>query len=411
MTSKLRFLLMLTLSLALSACNDGSREFDIAPIPERPAPPPPPNPFEGYSSTQYADLDNWLCHASLDAADNTCAGELDATVVNSDGSTSIEPHQAAEDPPIDCFYVYPTVSGDASGNADLEAGEEERFTVLNQAARYSRLCRLYAPVYRQVTVAALFTDVEGDRELAYGDVLDAFKHYIANDNDGRGFILIGHSQGSFHLRSLIAEQVETDDYLSQRMVSAHLIGATVEIPVGADVGGSFQAVPVCRSADQVGCVVSYASFRADDPFLAAGEARFGQPGENTRAVCVNPAAPAGGKAALRPYTASGSVGALDAVLIRRVDGPFADPAANAALTTPFYTMPDFVYGECKVNEDGVSYLEIAVDADPQDPRADDINGEFIIGPGWGLHLVDMNLAMGDLVDLAETQAAAWLDEQ
>ena len=47
-------------------------------------------------------------------------------------------------------------------------------------------------------------------------------------------------------------------------------------------------------------------------------------------------------------------------------------------------------------------------ADPTDPRADDFNGEFIGGDGWGLHLVDVTIGMGDLVALGAAQAAAWL---
>jgi hypothetical protein len=55
--------------------------------------------------------------------------------------------------------------------------------------------------------------------------------------------------------------------------------------------------------------------------------------------------------------------------------------------------------------DGVSYLAVTVNGDPADPRADDIGGA--IGPEWGLHLVDVALVMGDLVDLVRRQADAF----
>lgn len=47
--------------------------------------------------------------------------------------------------------------------------------------------RNFAPVYRQITVAGL-GGVAGEdaRELAYGDVVDAWKQYVSTDNEGRG---------------------------------------------------------------------------------------------------------------------------------------------------------------------------------------------------------------------------------
>ena len=74
-------------------------------------------------------------------------------------------------------------------------------------------------------------------------------------------------------------------------------------------------------------------------------------------------------------------------------------------------MPDFISGECVLDDNGVSYLEASAHADPTDPRADDFNGEFNGYTGWGLHLVDMTLPMGDLVDLGHDQANAWLKDQ
>jgi hypothetical protein len=119
----------------------------------------------------------------------------------------------------------------------------------------------------------------------------------------------------------------------------------------------------------------------------------------------------GGSALTTPYIAIDTIPALEAVLIPRSEGPYAEPALFPPLTTPFYTLPDFLDVECIVNEDGISYLELHVLADPTDPRTDDINGEFIGGDGWGLHLVDMTVGMGDLVSTAGGQIESWLAEQ
>jgi len=102
---------------------------------------------------------------------------------------------------------------------------------------------------------------------------------------------------------------------------------------------------------------------------------------------------------------------FQALLIPRGSGgPFADPSQNviSATTAPFYNVPDQIHGECKVTENRVSYLEITINADPSDPRADDYPGEFIGGSNWGLHLADVNVAQGDLVRIAQKQAARWL---
>ena len=396
----------LVLSSLLAACSDSNNndpQVDQG----------PPNPFAGFVSTPYSGGDNWLCHPALTDTDNVCASNLDATLVFADGSTEIELHNRAADPGVDCFYVYPTVSGDPGTNSDLEEGAEEIFATLNQAARYSRFCRMFAPIYRQATLAAIVGGAFGEGgSIAYADVLDSFKHYMGNHNNGRGFILIGHSQGAGHLKKLIADTVENDEYLLQHLVSAHLIGSAVRKPEGADIGGDFQQVSVCRTSDQTGCVINYSIYRDSDPELAAGLAVFGTPSNGLTAVCTNPAALAGGDVSLNGYFPVAAVpGVIDALIVKRADGPYADSASAPPITTPFYAMPDFISGQCVLDENGISYLEATVHADPLDPRADDFNGEFVVFPGWGLHLVDMTLPMGDLVDLGYTQAEAWLQDQ
>jgi len=73
------------------------------------------------------------------------------------------------------------------------------------------------------------------------------------------------------------------------------------------------------------------------------------------------------------------------------------------ITTPFVTLPRWVSAEC--GDNGFSYLGITIDTDG--PRLDDLVGANIT-PDWGLHLVDANIAMGDLVRLAASQAAGYL---
>ena len=399
-----KFLKVLIPIIALTtACSDSNNNtFTESPVTE--------SPFTDFVSATYSDDTTWLCHPQLTEADNVCKSNLDTTIVFADGSTEIERHVNADDPSVDCFYVYPTVSADEAGNSDLEANAEEIFTVQNQAARYSSFCRMYAPVYRQVTVSVIISDEDGDGELAYGDVLDSFKHYIANENQGRGYMFIGHSQGAGHLRRLITETVEQDDYLRDRMIAAHILGSSVRTAEGTNIVSGTQATELCLTEDQTGCMVTYVSYREGDPYVADGTGRFGRPAENETGACTNPAALTGGSATLAPYFPIASNPQLEAFIIKRADGPFATRENSPAITTPFYSMPEFLSGECSTGPTGISYLKVAVNSDPADPRADDFNGEMIL-QDWGLHLVDMTVAMGNLVQLGALQAEAWLDRQ
>jgi hypothetical protein len=47
----------------------------------------PTNPFEGYTSAQYDETDNWLCRPDIEGDENVCNRDLSATIVFPDGST------------------------------------------------------------------------------------------------------------------------------------------------------------------------------------------------------------------------------------------------------------------------------------------------------------------------------------
>jgi hypothetical protein len=383
--------------------------------------------FPGYSSRVYADLATWLCRPDTD--DDACDIDLDAERIEADGSRRLEPFEPTAEPPVDCFYVYPTVSTDPGANSDLLAGDGERLAAANQLARLASTCRLWAPLYEQVTLSGIgglearsdapdvstttpgqagaesgaggasardstgaATDVteRTPSQTAYDGVLDAFRHYMANHNAGRGVVLVGHSQGTGHLRRLIAEEVDGNPQLRTQLVSAVLLGLSVpEDP--AD--GGFANVPPCRSETQVGCHVSWASYRSTAPPGPGG--LFGRPTDSGgRSTCTNPADLSGeaGRVPLTPYfTAERSPGGA---------GWLADGSAPGA---PWVALPGLVEAEC-VERDGYHYLEITVVPDAS--RAPDVPGD--LPGGWGLHLVDANLAMGELVNLVAAQSAAWV---
>lgn len=354
--------------------------------------------FAGQKSDVYSSDEHWLCRPDL--ARNPCGGDLDATVVAADGALTPEPFVAARKPAFDCFYVYPTVRLGAEGNAAFDGNyKEETFTVRTQAARFGKECGVYAPLYRQRTLTAPSNPNVDYSGIAYADVVDAFRYYLGNLNEGRPFVLIGHSQGSGHLRRLITEEIDPNSKLRDRLISALLLGSPVAVPAGKDVGGAFKHVAACRAPSDVGCVITYSSFRSTSPPPADSFfARVREPGQ--RAVCTNPANLGGGTGPLVSYFDTRDT----TQLIGRVFHVFAAGVANPpVISTPFVALPGLVSSAC-VDTGPFSYLALSVHPDPG-TRVDDISGDLT--PQWGMHLVDVNVALGNLIDLVGTQAKAW----
>jgi hypothetical protein len=81
------------------------------------------------------------------------------------------------------------------------------------------------------------------------------------------------------------------------------------------------------------------------------------------------------------------------------------------VTTPFVSAPGLISGRC-VSEGDFTYMSVIVNGDPADPRTDDITGDIMIFgrplKDWGLHLIDVNEQMGDLVTLVGRQSKAYL---
>jgi hypothetical protein len=358
------------------------------------------------AKNDYSNGDNWLCRPGRQDA---CAIDLASTVISADGKLKHEAWAANPKAPIDCFYVYPTVSNAPTGNSGMVPQREEKAVIAAQFARFASQCRPYAPMYRQITLTALRAFISGnpipaDRALAYNDVLDAWNYYLEHDNQGRGVVLIGHSQGSGVLTQLIKSEIDGKPVQS-RIISAILMGTSLPVPKGKDVGGAFQHIPLCHSATQTGCVITYASFRATDPPPA--NTRFGKvQGEGLMSGCTNPAALGGGSGALHSYM--GTHGS------RIVAGAENDPSAwtdpPQQIETAYVSLPGMLTAEC-VNDEHGSYLAVSVHSDPAGHRAKDIVGDVVVGGqvqhDWGLHLIDVNLAIGNLVDIVHQEAKTY----
>lgn len=342
----------------------------------------------------------WLCRPGRK---DICAGDLSMTRV-ARRRNYVERAPIVRRTDVDCFYVYPTASTDSGDNSDLIPDKGEIGLTIAQFAPFRSVCRPFAPLYRQVTLTALRKVLvagtekrAGDFELAYRDVRDAWRNYLKRDNEGRPFVLVGHSQGSTMLKRLIAEEIDGKP-IQARMLSAILPGTAILVPSGRQVGGSFKAVPLCRSASQTGCVVTWASYRAGPPPVE--KALFGKSDDPAmEAGCTNPARLEGGKAPLDPI--------LGFPWWKGGYAQYAKPVGWTA-STRFVRMPGLLSGEC-VTAGRFSYL--AVDVARTGGIADIVAGADWVGdaafPDWGFHVIDMAVVEGDLLRLVRRQRAAW----
>ncbi|HET6506478.1 MAG TPA: DUF3089 domain-containing protein [Baekduia sp.] len=339
----------------------------------------------------------WLCRPGL--ASNPCAVGDGTTLLSPDGAVKgpVAAPKRKGTKSVDCFYVYPTVSDQKTPEANKRIDPELRSIALYQAARYNSACRIYAPVYRQITLQGLLqpaTVTTKMRDTAYADVRDAFRDYLEHDNKGRGIVFIGHSQGTAVLRRLLAEEVDPKPTVRRRLVSAILLGGNVTTK-------DFKHIPACRRNTQLGCVVAFSTFDATPPANAV----FGRSGslgglaqsKGGTVLCTNPAAlSSGGPATLTtifpsaPFAPGTTIGALTT----QVGMPMPSGVSTPWLQTQAYT------GRC-VTENGAHVLRISPlpGAPTLKPNPD---------PSWGLHLVDATIALGNLDDLVVAQALRYV---
>ncbi len=173
--------------------------------------------------------------------------------------------EAQADAPVDVFFLHPTTyySGD-QWNGPIDDPDAKLFTdrgVLRaQASAFNAAGKVYAPYYRQVTLAGLRGTIDDNRqqalELAYADVKRAFEQFVQHRNAGRPFILASHSQGTMHAVRLLEERIGGSAD-ADRLIAAYLIGAT--IPRGVPIGG----LEPCASATDTGCFVAWNSYSGD----------------------------------------------------------------------------------------------------------------------------------------------------
>lgn len=200
----------------------------------------------------YSELDNWAAHPSKEDPSDAIPRPLRK-------QTTDLAEQA------DVFFLHPTIftkapENEYGWNADVKDAdmnkEVDKTTIKYQASIFNQAGKIYAPRYRQAHLRSFFQPniEEGNKALAlaYRDVKAAFEYYLKNHNNGRPFILAGHSQGSRHLKQLLKEMVDGKP-LQQQLIAAYIVGWGVDKE-------AYENIPLGTTAEQTGCYVTWRTY-------------------------------------------------------------------------------------------------------------------------------------------------------
>jgi hypothetical protein len=198
--------------------------------------------------------------------------------------------------PVDIFFVQPTTFVSKQWNQDLADTKTDAWTRATVATRqigaFAACCRVYSPRYRQASSRA-YSEMAGDGakayDLAYQDVRAAFLYYIAHENHGRPFVLVGHSQGALHVMRLLREEI---DGLPLGKLLAVAYAPGIGVPIGT-FGTELKTVVACDTPERTGCVASWNSFLGDADVTtyinrAAQSWTVEHGREGAELLCVNP---------------------------------------------------------------------------------------------------------------------------
>jgi hypothetical protein len=206
-------------------------------------------------------------------------------------------HDAQRQAEADVFFIHPTAFLERSWNAPIGVGGRTAaildWILAGNASAFNGCCRVYAPHYREATLASFFTPGEdGLRaiELAYQDVRAAFRHFVEHHNQGRPFLIAGHSQGALHAYRLLREEIDNNP-LRERLVAAYAIGYPYP---AALFERDFVNMKLCSAPLQTACLITWETWAEGSeqkffpiPLWQAERLRHATRGLGRR-LCVNP---------------------------------------------------------------------------------------------------------------------------
>jgi hypothetical protein len=164
--------------------------------------------------------------------------------------------------PVDILWFYPTVleEGDMLMDyTDPDLLQPAQDTIDHQASVFMDSANLYAPFYRQLNKEGFCLETSKVNELlSYGqdDMWRAIVYYLEHYNNGKPFIIAGHSQGSSNLMEILKANWGTTG-MEDLLVAAYLIGYSVMPDDIAE--NSF--IRMCESPTDTNCFITYNSVR------------------------------------------------------------------------------------------------------------------------------------------------------
>jgi hypothetical protein len=348
----------------------------------------------------------WLCQPGQ--GDDPCASSLTATAVTAKGilKPATWPRSAVASK-FDCFYVDPSASLTQTGNTALAVTKLDIYIAEEQAAPFSQVCDVWAPLYRSQTFPTVEKGLAGDEPLmrstfrvAYDSVLPAWQWFLAHSDD-KPIVLVGDSQGAAILIHLISAQLDHVPSVLRRVLVAVLVGGNLQVPSGKTVGATFTKVPLCASGTEAGCTIAFSAFPSQPPMGSV----FGRPGQGVslqsgqtakagqQVACVNPAALSGGTGDLRPYLLTDSQLGL-----------------TGHVLTPWVTCPGLYSARCE-HGGGATWLQVTSLAGTSHARPvvneDKVGQTADTGPRWGYHAYEYGLVLGNLLHDVAGEEAAW----
>jgi hypothetical protein len=191
------------------------------------------------------------------------------------------PSSTAAKKKVDVFFLYPTVYKQSSSSApmvcainnpQMQSGAKAAFS--RTATAFAPLANIYAPWYQQAAIQVLTLPLDQQQSIVGGvptsDAIAAFDYYIKHFNNGRPFILAGHSQGSNIMINLMAEYMQKNPNVYKRMIASYVPGYSITPQYLAQN----KELKFAQGADDTGVIISYnttsPSPQVPDPVVLPG---------------------------------------------------------------------------------------------------------------------------------------------
>jgi hypothetical protein len=257
-------------------------------------------PPDALDSNAYADPAMWFSRPGMGAPEDAARWQPQVRQAEI-GEDAVAPPRPAPQPAIAypqfaVFFVHPTSFWDnRRWNAGLDDADSQRFArlmVRGMGSAFNRASEIWAPRYRQATFGTFLSDSDQAQQAldaAYADVAAAFDYFVSRVDPATPIVLAGHSQGAVHVLRLLREKVAGTE-LEGRIAASYPVGW----PISVEHDLPALPFPACATADQAGCLVSWASFAdGGDPGMMLAQYRLtdgftGEPRGDSPILCVNP---------------------------------------------------------------------------------------------------------------------------